>query len=85
MPTPRSGAIRAGSWKLVVARRPRQPGASDRVELFDLAHDPNEKVDLAATQPEKMAELRARLDAFESACRETAPEASTAGVWGETE
>ncbi len=88
--SPRSGAIRAGNWKLVVARRPRQANVSDRVELFDLARDPAEKFDVAASHPEKVAELRARLDAFESeAVRRKAsrrPEGfRTPAVWGEVE
>jgi len=38
--------------------------AGDEIELFNLAEDPNEKTNLAAGQPEKVAELRARLDAY---------------------
>jgi arylsulfatase A-like enzyme len=88
--TPRGGAIRVGGWKLVVTRPRRKPEASTRVELFDLAQDPTEKVNLAAVHPEKVAELRARLDTFAS---EAAPRLNSpmpAGfrppvVWGEGE
>jgi len=87
---PRGGAIRAGSWKLVVARQPRRAGGGARVELFDLAKDPTEKDDLAATHPEKVAELGARLDALTSEAmpRKTSPMPEgfhPPAVWGEAE
>ena len=53
---PDSGAIRAGAWKLVVDK--------DAVELFNLKDDPFEKKDQAAEKPEKVKELRVRLDAY---------------------
>jgi arylsulfatase A-like enzyme len=40
-------------------KNPAAKGAD--VELFNLASDPNEKTNLAAAQPEKVAELRAKL------------------------
>jgi arylsulfatase A-like enzyme len=40
------------------------------VELFDLASDPGEKTNLASQNPDKVRELRARLDAF---AREAVP------------
>lgn len=43
-------ALRHGDWKLVVSEK-------ERIELFDLATDPNEATDLAKSRPEKMAEL----------------------------
>ncbi len=50
---------------------------SGDVELFDLLHDPEERVNLAAEQPERVSELRQRLDShFESITRaEAAPSA----------
>lgn len=44
----------------------KQAAADDAgpVELFDLSKDPYEKTNLAAVQPDKVAELRARYDAF---------------------
>ena len=48
-------ALRSGQWKYIPAFR-RQ---SER--LFDLTTDPAEKLNLAPTQPDKTAELRARL------------------------
>lgn len=47
--------LRAGSWKLI--RAPRS-------ELYDLASDPGELENLAAREPERLAEMEGRLDAF---------------------
>jgi arylsulfatase A-like enzyme len=52
---PSSAALRAGDWKLVHTTR------GD--ELYNLAADLGESQDLAAAQPGKLAELRAKLDA----------------------
>lgn len=50
----RAAAIRQGDWKLVVHRgRPE-----DRIELFNVADDPNEEIDLAAEQAELVKELQ---------------------------
>ncbi len=49
-------ALRKGKWKLV--QQP-QRGKSPTVELFDLAADMSETKDLAASNPEKLAELKA--------------------------
>lgn len=49
--------VREGDWKLQVSARP------DRVWLHNLADDPTERRDLSAAMPEKVAELRARIDA----------------------
>ncbi len=56
----RDGPYRAvldKGFKLIVSERPH------RSWLFDLNRDPTEKVDLAAKQPEKLAELAALLAA----------------------
>ena len=50
-------ALRSGRWKLVT----RLNGSP---ELYDLATDPSEKKDLAAEQPERTAQLAARLQAI---------------------
>ena len=103
--TPLAGAIRVGDWKLIVRApgadprddvhandsRPAEaaPGKGS-VELFNIAEDPYEKHDLAPSLPEKVAELRARYDAF--ACQavppKSAPKASgfrSPRVWGEVD
>jgi arylsulfatase A-like enzyme len=51
-------AIRAGNWKLL------EYFEDGRLELFDLANDPTESRDLAATQPDKVMELKGRLAAW---------------------
>lgn len=73
---PRSGAIRAGNWKLVLNGAGYEADASERengreapgspatIELFDLAADPGETRNLAGTHPEKVEELRARYQAL---------------------
>jgi|CXWL01.1.fsa_nt_gi arylsulfatase A-like enzyme len=50
-------AVRAGDWKLQVSERP------DRTWLFNLRDDPTEQHDLSASQPERVAELRAMIEA----------------------
>jgi arylsulfatase A-like enzyme len=37
------------------------------VELYDLAHDPEERRNVAATEPARLAEMQARLDAWMAA------------------
>lgn len=51
--------VRAGDWKLQVLDRPA------RTWLFDLASDPTERNDLAASRPEVVASLRAQLEAHD--------------------
>ncbi len=50
-------ALRSGSWKLVT-----KPNGNS--ELYDLASDPSEQKDLAAQQPERLAQLTTRLNAI---------------------
>ncbi|MGQ0567248.1 MAG: arylsulfatase B [Gemmobacter sp.] len=53
---PGNGAVRDGNWKLVwTATLP------PLVELFDLGADPGETTDLSAANPDKVAELQARV------------------------
>lgn len=49
--------VRAGDWKLQRGGRPGE------VVLYNLKEDPTERVDLAAREPEKLAELSAMIDA----------------------
>ena len=50
--------MRLGDWKLI-----EWYWGKER-ELFNLAADPGEQINLAAHQPEKLQELQALLDAF---------------------
>src|SRR5205085_983117 len=95
--TPNSGAIRVGTWKLVI-NGGRGDGGGDtgaqaagrpaNVALFNLADDLSEKMNLAAAMPEKVKELRARYDEF---ARQAVPpkirpkpaEFRSPKVWGE--
>jgi arylsulfatase A-like enzyme len=52
-------AVRHGDLKLVVAR-----GGSGSPELYDLSKDIGESNDLAASQPEKVRELKSLWDAW---------------------
>ena len=55
--------VRAGDWKL------HYEGKRDKSWLFNLADDPTEQNNLAATQPEKLKQLRTILDAHKAASR----------------
>jgi arylsulfatase A-like enzyme len=97
--TPYTGAIRAGDWKLILngrvnsndlKQKNKKKGAEELVELFNLANDPYEKTNLAAEQPQKVKELRARLDAYARTAVPPKAEDAPAGfkspkVWGEFE
>lgn len=50
-----SAAVRRGDWKLIEWQE------DDRAELFNLAADLGEKADLAAKEPQRVAQLRAEL------------------------
>jgi len=52
-------AVRSGDWKLVVAN-----GGSGRPELYDLASDIGEQKDLAASHPDRVAQLTALYKAW---------------------
>jgi len=69
--SPSCTAIRCGDWKLLVgaSEKGTEEAADDaavpkRIELYNLATDIGEKNNLAATNPEKVNELRARLAAW---------------------
>lgn len=53
-----SGSVRDGNWKLI------EWFEDDSVELFDLARDPGEQEDLAATEPKQVARLRGMLHSW---------------------
>lgn len=56
-----SGAIRAGAWKLIEYYETELTGTGPALELFNLEDDPSERTNLAADQPQKVAELKAML------------------------
>ena len=58
---PDAAAIRVGDWKLVVHNRK----AEEKAELFNLGDDASEKNDLSEKNPEKVKELRERLEALD--------------------
>jgi arylsulfatase A-like enzyme len=103
--TPAGGAIRVGEWKLVLngggagegaadpmekKARKKDDGAGGGVELFHLPSDPGERKNLAAEKPDKVKELRARLEAYAKAAAlpKQAPKAKdfkSPKVWGEAD
>jgi hypothetical protein len=50
--------VRVGDWKLIHWIE------DDSVELFNVVNDLSEKTDLAAQQPDRVKDLRARLNAW---------------------
>ncbi len=67
--TPNASAVREGDWKLIVpTARPNK--AAGKIELFDLARDPQEATDLAAQQPERVAALKQVLARLAAADRD---------------
>lgn len=64
-PTPNSPAsyVRSGDWKLIRFYCDNAD-QSDRHELYNLASDPGERIDLAASEPARMKELSSRLDSY---------------------
>lgn len=50
-------AVRAGDWKLQVTKRP------EKARLYNLAADPTEQKDLAASDPQRVAALHALIEA----------------------
>ena len=69
--TPGNGAIRCGDWKLVHnggigANSTGEKAARDVFELFNLAEDPYEKNDLSDKNPQKLRQLKRRLEFYAS-------------------
>jgi arylsulfatase A-like enzyme len=93
---PNWGAIRMGDWKLVLngsrtsVETDAEVPSRETVELFNLASDPYEKKSVAAENPAKVQDLRARYEAF---AREAAPPKArprpegfqSPKVWGEAD
>jgi arylsulfatase A-like enzyme len=68
----------------------KKRAAAATLELFNLAEDPNEKNNLAASNPDKVAELRKKLDelATQAVPPKSAPKApgfKTPRVWGQAD
>jgi arylsulfatase A-like enzyme len=68
---PEKMALRMGDWKLLLNPSDKDAEeakgsakSSGKMELYNLTSDIAEKTNLAASQPEKLAEMRARLDAI---------------------
>jgi arylsulfatase A-like enzyme len=94
---PNSAAIRMGDWKLVIngnitanelKKANAKNAAAEKIELFHLAEDPYEKNNLAEKNPEKVRQLRARLEPYRTAAlppkAEDEPANYTAPrVWGQ--
>ncbi len=53
------GAIRVGEWKLIV-----HAALPARIELFDIANDPQEAENQAASYPDRVQDLLGRLNAY---------------------
>jgi arylsulfatase A len=71
-PTRLQRAVRSGDWKLLIDGNPgfAGDGASTQMMLFDVRADPAERRDVAASHATVVAELRAKLAAWE---REVVP------------
>lgn len=79
---PFRGAVREGDWKLVWSNL-----LPSKLELYNLAADPNEQTNLAGQQPQKVEALQARIEqlARESAkplFMQTAMQAVFSGIFG---
>jgi arylsulfatase A-like enzyme len=61
-PAYRAQALRVGDWKLVVSHGGTTKKPMEKSELFDLGSDPNELTDVADKFPDKVTELRAKLE-----------------------
>jgi len=55
--------VRSGDWKLI-RLYPESAGQKDHFELYNLKEDIGESSNLAATMPQKVRELNARIEAF---------------------
>lgn len=55
-----SRAYMDGNWRLVSRHERGKPFEDDAWELYDLARDPNEMVDLAAREPERVKAMQAK-------------------------
>jgi arylsulfatase A-like enzyme len=97
--SPGKGSIRIGDWKLVINGRYSEtaaveagnstPPAVDTIELFNLANDPSEEINLSEKHPDKVKELRHRYSALAAQAmppklRPRPADFVSPKVWGET-
>lgn len=96
---PNWGALRSGSWKIVINGNKSQENVdgqgeaadketSIKVELFDLSVDPNEKKNLAIEQPERIRDMterwvRYRAEAYPPQSKPKPKDFVSPAVWGE--
>ncbi len=88
---PKQGALRAGTWKLIVyGKLPLAEGVKpERAELYNLAEDIGEKTNLADKEPKRVAEMLARLNVYAKEAvpaklaGEQPPSYKAPKVWGE--
>lgn len=62
-PSFRARALRKGDWKLLLFPAKVGEAETEKAELFHLAEDPGETNDLSGEKPDKLAEMRAALEA----------------------
>ncbi len=75
---PFNAAVRKGDWKLLW-----KTTLPSKVELFNLANDPGEKINLADQQPEKVKELQARIEKLAGeAAKPLFMESATTAIFG---
>ena len=62
IPLPKSWAVLRDGWKLIVFDR-GTPGRddSDELQLYNVDRDPSETQDLASSEPQRLAEMKALL------------------------
>ena len=72
-------AIRTERWKLILANAGNPRGLPE-IALFDLQSDPGERHNLASEMPEKVAVLRADLQALERAAAGQAVHGKTGDI-----
>ncbi|RYD23149.1 MAG: arylsulfatase [Verrucomicrobiaceae bacterium] len=73
---PRRIAVRMGDWKLIRFSGGGKGKKGQRHELYNLAADPSEKTDLAASKPEKVTEMNTRLEELVKNPRRIQPDKS---------
>lgn len=65
----RARILRRGDWKLILF--PGTDAKPEKAELYNIAADPGETADLAASEPEKLADMKANLEAAARADRDS--------------